>query len=151
LKKTSIISLFIFLIAALSLTGAYFYFLQRTKASISEHERLKTEIRALEATEQRLILVKDRLTKIESVYGTNDAEEEISAFETVSSFATEGVFVNDLDIQKDSLAVSLTASSLSELTRFTGNLVRLGGFNKIILNSMEFDPEEGYVVSLSAI
>lgn len=149
LKKFAVIALFVFLVGALSLTGVYIYFLRGTRASVSEHEGLKSQIKALQATEQRLILVKDRLSKVEDVFESDDAEEEILAFERVSSFANEGILVEDVDIKAENLEVSLTAVSLTNLTEFIGNLVRLGGFETIILRSLEFDPDSGYLVIFS--
>src|SRR4030042_2652884 len=61
------------------------------RSSTARQEELKNSIKALEQTEQGLVLVKDRLTKVKEVLAKDSGAEEGDNPAKVSSLTTAGV------------------------------------------------------------
>ena len=68
LKKVSLVALLVFIVFAVLVFGSLIFLSTSIKSSQSNQEDLKSKVKALEQTEQRLVLVKDRLKKIAKVF-----------------------------------------------------------------------------------
>ena len=145
LKKLAMVSLLVFLVGVILLVGTIFIFSQRTRAAISSQEALKREIKALQETEQRIVLIKDRIDKIESVYKEENATDGVASIREISRVIPEGTLIQEFSLEPDNTEVKVLADSLSSLAKFASGITGLGSFEKIVLKSLEFDPEKGYV------
>jgi Tfp pilus assembly protein PilN len=148
--KKAIIALFIvFLISASIVMGALIVLSNKTKESSEEHERLKKEIIALEQTEQRLFLVRDRLEKISKVLETGNASDEVIIMEDVVDTLPVGVVFKGAHLKKKSADITVLTNKSSDITEFIQTLIGSQKYRVIRLLSMDFDPEYGYTFSVS--
>lgn len=131
--------------------GSFLILRNRTQASLDRQEDLKAQVNALEQTEQRLFLLKDRLGKIGTVLSVNDAAEEVESLEQALNMSQGvGVF-KDAEITKEKAIVTFSTDSSENLTRFLSLLIGSGEFKRIELASFGFSPSEGYELELGLV
>jgi len=142
LNKLALISIAILLAAAFVFLGSFIFFSQQTK------ESLKSEIRALEATEQKLILVKDRIQKIGKVLNVENTTEELGVLKQIVEILPEGVSFNSVGISDSSVELEVTAPNLLSIGQFFLSIVNSQGFQKVTVTGFSYKLETGYVVGL---
>ena len=151
LKKVARFSVVIFLVFAMVLTGVFFVLSSQVKQSTDEQEGLKIQMKALEETEQRLFLLKDRLGKVEGAMSVNSAKEEIEVFEDVLGMNRNGVEFGQVTIEKDKVNISMSIENADSITGFFNELVEKGNFKTIKLLSLQSNTEKGYSMELSLV
>lgn len=149
LNKIALLGVVVLLISIIISLGAYLLLGQRLSASLVKQEDLKVQIKALEKTEQRLVLVKDRLTKISSVSSKPRANDEVEKLSFVSGLFPEGSIVERLELDKNDARISISADNLRTIASYLASVISSGEYTKINLVSLEFNPKEGYIVELS--
>jgi len=148
LNKLALISIAILLAAAFVFLGSFIFFSQQTKASLGRQESLKSEIRALEATEQKLILVKDRIQKIGKVLNVENTTEELGVLKQIVEILPEGVSFNSVGISDSSVELEVTAPNLLSIGQFFLSIINSQGFQKVTVTGFSYKLETGYVVGL---
>src|SRR3990172_8063149 len=133
LRKVAVLLLTVFLVGSVAILGAFIFTSQRIKGSNSMQEELKTEIETLEATEQRLILLKDRLDKVKTIEDANNSGEEVTVLGNVSDLFSEGITPKGILVSKGLTQVSVYADSLANLSHFIEILKGSGQFANIAL------------------
>ncbi len=151
LNKLALISIAVLLASALVILGSFIFFSQQTKASIKKQESLRSEIKALEATEQKLVLVKDRIQKIDNVLNLENATDEVKVLKKVTEILPEGVSLNNISVSDGSVSLEVASASLSGIGQFFVALVGSQGFQKVAVTGFSYKPELGYIVSLNFI
>jgi len=97
-------------------------------------ESLKTSIKALEQTEQRLVLVKDRLDKAESVISLANTSEEELALQQILSLIPDGVVFLKSSLSTEAIEVEVRAQDSITLSRLLSVLVPGNMLRPIIWN-----------------
>src|SRR5690606_15841531 len=90
----------------------------KSKEVISKQEDLKSQIKALEETEKDFYLIKDRLSKIETILGNENAHAEIDALIKTQEIATPYAILSAANIEDDFADIELilpAAVNVSEL------------------------------------
>ncbi|MFZ5932504.1 MAG: hypothetical protein ACOYT7_00230 [Patescibacteria group bacterium] len=147
LKNLAIVSFLTFFLAVLGM-AAFFVLNSLTINSLSSRsEELKVSIKSLEATEQRLILVKDRLTKAKQVLGVESGLDEVDGLGKIVSGLSADVSLSEAIVAKDSLDTTFVASSSQGLTQLMAQVISQDAFKKVELVSFSFNPNAGYVPS----
>ena len=149
--RVAIVEFSILVIFAIVGIGSFFIVSNRVDESSSSQQDLKTSISSLESTEQRLFLLKDRISKAGSVLAAESAVDEVDEFQNVQQGLPTGVefvkaefFTNKMEI--------VYAFNDSQLLVDTLLLIETSGqFSKIELLSLDFTPETGYQVALSLV
>lgn len=151
LKKVSILGYAALSITILLLVGAFFILSRQIDESASTQKRLKDTVTSLKQTEQRLILVKDRLEKAGRVLGFKTGSDEIEGFEQLVLMFPEGVAISEVDLNTNSIKVNLLAQSSSSLAEFLARLLASGLYNRIVLTDLGFNQKAGYELVLNLI
>lgn len=130
--------------------GGFFLFMQN-KVSESETTRtnLRSEIKGLETTEQKFILVKDRVTKSQNILSQRGKFDEFNNYlELVKELPTGVTFVEEeLDATTSKITLNIadssTLSSIVQLVESGNKYVRAS------IESIDFDPTKGYELVLN--
>jgi len=149
LKKISLLLSIILLLAIVLSLGTYLLFQQRLNTALSNQEKLKVQIKALENTEQRLVLIKDRLTKISTITHQARANEEVTKLDEISKLFPENTHVKTVLLEEDKVNLAVSSDDLTIITQYLASVISSGKFEKINLISLEFHPDTGYLVELS--
>ncbi|MBU0570417.1 hypothetical protein KKB40_06625 [Patescibacteria group bacterium] len=151
LKKVARLSVVTLLISALILMGVFLVLSSQVSQTSDREENLRLQVKALEETEQRLFLLKDRLSKVERVMGADSAEEEIEIFKDILGMRLNGVEFEQADLEKDKVDITISVENADSLTNFFAELIGKGNFKKIELLSLQSKAESGYNVELSLV
>jgi Tfp pilus assembly protein PilN len=136
--------LILFLIAS----GIYLFFLNaQVRSSLASQEELKNSIKSLEQTEQRLVLVKDRVAKVKTVLGKKTVDSSIADLKSLTVNLPEDVTVSEADVTPQITEITFSARSSSGLVKLMSNLVLLDSYKRIELKSFSFTPTLGYRVT----
>lgn len=133
-----VLTIFIFIFSSVEL--------KKTENSLKS---LKNEIASLERSEQKLILVKDRLEKISYIKSLNSAEDDISNFKNLNESLSlaSGSSFTQVDIGSSKTELSLVANNSDSLISALGLFYNLKEYQKIILTSLVFNLKSGYISS----
>jgi len=147
LKKAVISSFVILTISTGTVVGTMFYLSNKINTSLAEQEELKKEIVSLENTEQRLVLVKDRLDKIVKVFKQDTAADEVDILEYTVNNLPSGVAIQSIKLSGNHVTVSISAEKSSDITNFIRTHVDSKTYKQIKLISLNFDQERGYGIN----
>ncbi|OGM18455.1 hypothetical protein A2686_02515 [Candidatus Woesebacteria bacterium RIFCSPHIGHO2_01_FULL_38_10] len=149
LKKIAITESIFLLVFAIIVFGSIFILSSRLKDSHSKDDKLRSEIKALEQTEQRLMLVKDRLGKIENIYSWDDASQEVLIAEGVVNTLPEGVVLRSAVLKETQVNLTIEVVNSESFSNLLSSLVNSGKYKTIKIESLDFDPEKGYIIELA--
>lgn len=148
LKNIALLALVTLLLFVTLSLGAYFILDNRTSASTTNQEDLKQQIKALQQTEQRLVLIKDRLGKINSISKGPRANDEVERLNIVSTLFPENTYVEAVELGVKNAAVVISSDTLDNIAAYLASVVSSGEYVQINLAFLEYDPKQGYVVGL---
>lgn len=151
INKVSVFGMSIFVFFLVLFLVFYFYYSNLFKKTNSELTRLKTNISSLEDSEQRLVLVKDRLSKIRQVKKLNTIEKDIANAKIILDQLGQIENQNQTSIslkdqQTDLVFKSSSTSLLAESLRVVSSL---GLYNTILVQSIALIPDSGYTVNIN--
>ena len=150
IKRIILIGFVFFLFSTVILIGAILIISGRLKASIKNQESLRLQIKAYQNTEQNLLLTKDRLTKINQIYGFEDTKEEAEVLGIVLREFPEGVIFKEAELSSDAVIITINFSSSLQLTNFIERL-KFHNFQKVELGNLSYSQQKGYEARLSLI
>jgi len=151
LTNVSLIALLVFIISAVTITGVYFVVSGRLKTSQEKHQELITQIKALEDTEQKIVLIKDRLEKVGEMKSRPSATERVDILEDVLNISDGIATVYGSTLTDDKASILVAADSSLNLTRFLSGILLTGGFKNIEMLSFDFNRNLGYEMEFEFI
>ena len=136
-------------IIALVTFGAITFFLQRrTNEVTAKNDALKQEIKAMEDTETKLVLVRDRLQKVQQVRAIADTTPDISSFESVLPGLLAGVRIETVEVKPGKIDLSVNAPSADAMSEVLKLVSAMSGYSQLEVQSVNFnDTNGGYVVN----
>jgi hypothetical protein len=150
INKISTFSAVILIFLILVSIGAFVYYNvqgQKTTASINS---LKQKIVELEKSEQKLILAKDKISKISYIKSLDSVDDELvnfKDFEQSINSASSSAFT-EVSIDADKTETSLIFPNSESLTVALQNVSNLKQYKKVILTSLGFNSNSGYLLNL---
>lgn len=148
LKKLVLGGLIICIVSALAVSLIFFKnYLQFNQLQKEEDELVK-QIQAAEATEHKYVLLKDRLTKIESFRKSPSAVAGVSAFKEITANLPEGIVFKKMEVINNENNFDITTDSSAGIAHFFAYLIQQG-CSPIVLNSVDYQQKQGlYSVSV---
>lgn len=147
-KPLNVILLSLFLITVLGM-GGFFIFssfsLNNLKAT---NTKLEGQIKAQEAAQQQIVLLKDRLGQIKTVQSLPNAAKNLTNVDPYLSILSPNSIISELDVDAQKTSSSIVFRSNSELSAFMKNLNTNKVFSTISLNTFSFNPSGGYLVGV---
>lgn len=151
LKAVNVILLVAFMVFSLGL-GAFFVLNTITLKNVEKNvSQLKTKVITLESSEQQLILLKDRLSKISSV---KSIPSTLSNIKNINSFITNlsgNSSINQMDLGASKADLSMIIKSNEDLSMFLKNIESANLFKSVTLSSFGYSPAGGYNVGTSFV
>ncbi len=149
LKRVSIILVVILFIGVI--LGVMFVIIQtRNLNNINQkNSELTSQVQKLNQTEQRLFLVKDRISKIETILGNKTSEESIGHLDqTVSSMSSDLAF-KSVKIAGPSTTLTLGATNSKVIDQFLNFLANgNSAYAQVLLKNLGYNVDLGYLVDL---
>ena len=148
IKKIVTIGFTALLISLIALAASYFYINGKIKEAQVRQDNIKIEISALEQTEVRLVLVKDRLQKSESILSVDTAKNEIVSLSSLLEILPSGTEVSHTILSQNETTLVVALDSSKTLSEFLARLVSSGIYSTIGITSLGYNQQTGYSLSL---
>jgi Tfp pilus assembly protein PilN len=125
------------------------YYTNKLRSIQSQNESLQASINSLESEEEGLILVKDRVQKIQTLLNSREREKTFLKQKTIVGSIPQGMQFKSLKLEAGQSDVELLASSSIGLEELLTSLAEESDFSELTLSSVSFNPYRGYTLSLS--
>jgi hypothetical protein len=149
LRALGVISIAVFLVFAVGL-GILFIIstisLNSLNNSISQQE---SQVSADEASEQQIIILKDRIAKISQAKLVPSALKSVINFDTLLSNLSPDSTISQFNADSSKVDISMGFKSNSDLTAFLQAVTTSKLFKSVILSSFGYGPSQGYSVGMS--
>lgn len=131
--------------------GLIYYFSNENNILIQKTESLKDKIVSLSASEQKMVLAKDRVAKISIVEKEKNIENEVSRFKSFSNFvfASPDTNLSEANLTTKGSEVSLVVKDSPSLSSFVTTLQNLKEYQNIIISSLSFNPNLGFLLTIT--
>jgi len=148
LRQFAILSIVILFLALIGFTVISVFLSIQNRSLANKEESLKNDIKSLEQTEQKLVLIQNRLAGIDKIVSNGSAREEIEILETIIEKNPQNISIVGAKIDSNQLIVSIEAADSSSLTGFYSLLIN-SNFKYIELDSFNYDSANGYKVDIA--
>lgn len=135
-------------IVLLAGSGFYFFLFNSLSQMRSEEESLTNSIQSLQSTEASLVLLKDRLTKVQGVLAARTAEDYFGKQSSVLTNAPEEVVFSSSEVDLNRSVIEIRTQKSQSLVGLMSTLITRSDLTSLILNEMSFSPFSGYLVKL---
>lgn len=149
ISKVSIISSIVLLLVILGLGSYYIYLSLEDKKITQSVNGLKNRISALSQNEQKLILAKDRLSKITSVKKAKSANNEVTNYQKfINQISGSGEFqITEANLTTKGTEITLVSQNSSNLTGILKALDEIKGYQRVIISSLAYNQGSGFVAN----
>lgn len=148
LKKLIPIFVGIFVIASVLSAVLLVFLTSEINSSHSRQSSLKQDITSLQKTEQQILLIKDRIGKINSLNSNTDAADTFANLDKTFSALPSGVNVSTVEITSDKTKFSVVSKDSLGMATFLNSIVTSGLYKSLILVQFSFTPGTGYTIGL---
>jgi len=148
LKNIAIVGFVVFVISLASLIVFFLFISTRLSSSATRQDQFKKSIKSLEQTEQRLVMVKDRLKYTKQVLGKANAADDLEQLKPLLLSLPESASINQVDIAKDKVELTILVTDSSGVSQSLATLMAANLYEKIVLLSFSFNPNTGYFINL---
>lgn len=148
LKRIVIIGFVAFFVTVVVSVGGFLIVRNQVLGSIKRQNELKISIEALEETEQKLVLVQDRLAKADKIFGMDSLDVETSVLENILLNIPQGVNFKKADLKSGVTEITLIADTSSSLAEFLASILATGAYRRIEMTGFSYTPDTRYAFGL---
>ncbi len=150
LNKLSTFTVITLVFVVLGLIGGLIYYNLDYKNSVKRISSLKDRVVELERSEQKLILAKDKLSKISTVFNLDAVDKELTSFKKVENdiIVPSGSTLDDINITAKNSGTAFIVKDTTSLVSIISELSKLNSYNKITLTSLSYSPNIGFTANL---
>lgn len=150
LKRIILIGYAVFFVAGGVAGGVYFILGQRIEDSKQRREDLKRVISSLSETEQRLVLVQDRLAVIDEIKNEENAKEEVDVLKDMVNLNVEGATLQGSEFEEGKIVIEFNAADSGVLTSILANIIGRD-YSQVKLNSLSYTQAQRYDLELQIV
>ncbi len=148
LRSVTLISLILTIILGLGLVSFFLISSFELKSLEADVKNLEESVKAQQQTEQKIVLLKDRLGKIKSTKGASSLSKPLNDVKPVLDVISSDVLLGELNIDAQRIDTSMTFRDSIALSNFFEKLSTIKNFSQITLTSFGFNPLTGYLVGI---
>lgn len=148
LKSLTVIFTVTFLIFCLGMVALFIVNKFAFDKVQNDTDKLKAQIKAQETSEQQLILIKDRLSKISAIKSRSDASNNIAGINSLVSDLSAKSRITEEDASSTKSSLSISIGSNVDLSSLIKNIEKTDAFKAVTLSSLGYSSVQGYVVML---
>jgi len=147
--RAVVVEFVVFIVVGVLGIGIYFLYSNKIVESAANLQSFKSSISTLEATEQRLFLLKDRIDKAAIVLDADTSVDEVTEFESANSEFSSGASLDKVTFIDGKIEAVYVLTDSSQLVDMLLLLKSSQRFSRIELINLSFAADKGYTVSLS--
>ena len=146
IKALSVIFTVVFITFCLGIGGFFVYSKITINNTQTEVDQLKLQVKTQEKSEQELVLLKDRLDKINSIKFPSNTSSNISNMESLLANLSPGFDIDEVSINQNKMNLAVSIYSNEDLTFFMENLKNSDVFSTVNLTSLNYS-SGGYAIN----
>jgi len=151
LRALGVIGVAAFLVFALGL-GVFFIVSTISLNGINANvTKLRSQVSALQKSEQQIILLKDRIAKIASIKTMPNSLPGLTAIKPFLSDLSDNSSINEMSISPTAITLSENIKTKADISSFIKSFQSSDVFKSVSLTSFNFNPSNGYSVEISAV
>lgn len=148
LRSLGVISIAAFVVFALIIVGFFIVSSIESNNLNASINSLTSQIKSQEQTEQKVVLLKDRLKKIKAIQANSGSIDNLDkAGEVVDKLGPDAT-LTEFSVDPDKVDLSVAFRTNSDLTNFLSELTATKAFKSVVLTSFGFNPTSGYLVGV---
>lgn len=151
LKNVAIAGFAIFFAFLLGTTAYILILSAQVKSSDTRQVQLKQTISFLQESEQKMVLIKDRIGKAKTILAESTISTSIDNFGIINSTLPASAILTEAKINEKRTENFYMVSSSRGLVQLMSNLLASNLYSKITLKSFSFTPSSGYLVNLELV
>lgn len=141
--------LFVFLtISLLTIAVIYGILYSGLSEAKKEREKLTQELVALKKSEARLVVLRDRLTKVAFLRNKYDISGEYAILNDLLQNTTSPTQLVKFSMNPESVEAVITTESSLGMTKLLSHLVGSGLYSRVVMKSFEYSPSTAYRMEL---
>ncbi len=149
LNRIAIGSLVVFLILGITSLASIFIINARANSLEDDVVSLSSEVTALEQTEQRLILIKDRVRKVGMINSDSSSlSDTVLVYKQLYDNLPSGLQINSANIENKQITSEIVFNNSSELARFLAQTVTSRNYNLINIQNLSTGQNGGLVMTI---
>ena len=147
-KSINLIFFSAFLVIGL-LLAIYVVFLSvMLKNTKRDNDFLISEIKKYQTSEQKIVLLKDRLSKIKTLLKLDTASDLLNKIKPIMGQLTQDATITNLKIQPEGASVSMVFKTSGAFGQFLSSQEE-GKFKSLTIDTVSFNPAIGFLVNLT--
>jgi Tfp pilus assembly protein PilN len=139
----------LFLVLIVGIAAVFIFNSTKINSLTTNKTNLEATVKSFQETEQQIVLAKDRISKIITVWKTPSADKSLPFFTTLNDLFSQGVNIADAKISANTIEATMVTSSSQNVTKFLSMLMSSDIFSSVLLKSFNYSPSVGYAVSFS--
>jgi Tfp pilus assembly protein PilN len=139
----------VFLVSCVIGVGVLVYLGQSASRVHESSENLKNEIRSRESTEQSLVLIKDRLQKLQSVLGSRSAYNTLKKYNDIVASLPPSASLTQVEQSTNGSRITINFTSIADLSAFMDTLGDTDKYNLVRIESLTYATTIGYELVLA--
>ena len=147
LNKLALFTVLVSFLVLLLIGGSSLLLSLNLRRVNSQDEVLKGQVKALEQTEQKLVLVKDRIGKIQAILASGGVYDEVDLLKAIIDKKPQNVTFLSSKIVPDGVSIKFNAKTSFDITDFYKVLYE-AKIQKFELVSFNFSSDTGYEVEV---
>ncbi len=149
IKAVNVVAIAIFIIFLIG--AGMFYAISSFQLSslTTANNNLVSQIKSEQTTEQKLVLLKDRIAKIKLAYTSDSLTKPIALVSPLLSQLPAAASVTELNLDTNKITASILFKSATDISNFFQVIYSSKTFSGVTLTSFGFNPTTGYLVSMS--
>ncbi len=150
INKISEFAVIALIVTSLSVAGLFFYYSSEVTKQTARVASLKNKITTLSQNEQKLVLAKDRLSKIGVVQKAKSVGDEVSRFKSFSEgVSSTGSIITEANLTSKGTEVTLLSQTSESLALVLKPLSKIADYKTVVLSSLGFNAGTGFVSTIN--
>jgi hypothetical protein len=150
-KALNVIGVAAFLIFGVGL-GVFFIISYFSLKSInSANDALRNQVAMQQASEQKIILLKDRIKKIMTVQKLSNALPGLATVEPLLANLSSSTSISQMKIDSTAIDLSLNLKNNTDLSAFLSVINNSKIFKAITISTFSFSPTTGYLIDVNMV
>ncbi len=148
-RSVGVILIALFLVFAVGTVAVFVISSVTLKNLNADIDKTTKQISASETSEQQIVLLKDRVGKIKIVQDLPSAFNNLIAIEPFLPITSPDSEVNELSVDSQKIALSLSFKSNDSLSSFLNTLSSSKALKSVIVSSLSLSPLVGYSLGVN--
>jgi len=133
------------------IVGAIVVIANLDNIQLRKTQKLTSDIKTFEQTETQLVLIRDRLTKIKEIGGSNNTVEKVNRLRGLLESYDDRILLGESKVNSEGITLSAVFLYPKDLTKFLDSIYIKTDSKNIKMNSLKYLTGKGYEVSITLL